>query len=55
MFLMLVISRVSIVRITSAASRIASVVSLKLDVQSTITRSWVAAQRLEDRCGRRTA
>ena len=41
MFLMLVISRLSIVRITSAVSRIASVVSLKNAVQSTITRSCV--------------
>ena len=41
MFLMLVISRLSIVRTTSAASRIASVVSLNHDVQSTITRSWL--------------
>ena len=39
MFLILVISRLSIVRITSAESRIASVVSLKYDVQSTTTRS----------------
>ena len=39
MFLMLVISSDSIVRITSALSRIASVVSLKYDVQSTMTRS----------------
>ena len=41
MFLMLVISRLSIVRIVSAASRIASVVSLKNAVQSTTTRSCV--------------
>ena len=42
MFLMLVISRLSIVRIMSAASRIASVVSLKYAVQSTTTRSCVS-------------
>ena len=41
MFLMLVISRLSSVRITSAASRTARVVSLKYDVQSTTTRSCV--------------
>ena len=41
MFLMLVISRLSIVRIVSAESRIASVVSLKNDVQSTTTSSCV--------------
>ena len=41
MFLMLVISRLSIVRIISAASRMASVVSLKNAVQSTTTRSCV--------------
>ena len=44
---MLVISRLSIVRMTSAASRMASVVSLKNAVQSTTTRSWVGAERLE--------
>ncbi len=41
MFLMLVISRLSIVRMMSAVSRIASVVSLKYAVQSTTTRSCV--------------
>ena len=42
MFLMLVISRLSIVRMMSAESRIARVVSLKKAVQSTTTRSCVA-------------
>ena len=48
MFLMLVISRVSTVRITSARSRMASVVSLNDAEQSTMTRSCVPAEHLED-------
>ena len=47
MFLMLVISRLSIVRTVSAESRIARVVSLNDDVQSTIDEVVVAAERLD--------
>ena len=48
MFLILVISRLSIVRITSAASRMASVVSLKYDGAVDDDEVVVRAQRLED-------